>query len=258
MRSQTNKPNLKDVISRRHQKIIASFFKQQKVMVQRVMNQRSLSERELEGAWHITPEYWDRIWENIANQTSDQLQKIIAHVEADGLQAGGTFGKKTIGSLSSGIAASFSLANPRAVAWFAQNGGSVDYIKGIQTTTSNAVKSIITKALDTGQEYGKTAKEISDTFDGMSRDRAQRIAVYETGNAYEEGNRQFADELVKDGVSMEKFWQTSENEKVCPICNGNEQEGWIPIDQPHKSGHQQCQAHLSCYCFELYREAAKE
>ena len=262
--SQTRKVKAKDRLAATHRKNIAYFFRAQKAMVMKQIGKRTLSSptgrtRELaDNPWNLTTDEWDRLWQNVANRTTPELQKIIASAEADALHAGANNFKLAIVGVdpSKKAGTTFNLANPRAVQWFQRNGGSVDYIKGIQSTTSSQIKTIIQDALDTGQAYGETSKKISQAFDGMSRDRAQRIAVYETGNAYEAGNRQFADSIAVDGVEMEKMWQTSEDEKDCDICDGNEAEGWIPIDQAHQSGHQEPCAHVGCRCFEVYRQAS--
>jgi len=220
----------------RHEKNLAYFFHQQKIMVTRAMNKRELAARELESP-PLTHLLWEGIWAEIAMATTPELIKIIASAESDGLHAGATF----TGSLPR---SSFNLANPRAVAWFQRNGGSVDYIKGIQETTSKRVKAVISDGLDTGKSYNEVTRLIRAEFDNMSRKRAQAIATYETGNAYEAGNRMFADSLVEDGITIEKMWNCEA--ESCEVCVANQEEGWIPIEQQHQSGHDQPEAHLHC------------
>jgi SPP1 gp7 family putative phage head morphogenesis protein len=253
----------KDKLAAIHQKNIAYFFRAQKAMVMKQLGKRTLSAplgkaRELEdNPWNLTQDEWDRLWQNVTNQTTPELQKIIASAEADALHAGANNFKLAIVGVdpSKKAGTTFNLANPRAVQWFQQNGGSVDYIKGIQSTTSGQIKTIIKNALDTGQAYNKTAKEISDTFDGMSRDRAQRIAVYETGQSYEAGNRMFADSLVDDGVEMEEMWMTSHDEKVRPEHAANEAEGWVSMDHVFSSGDTEPPTDPGCRCYMIYRQA---
>lgn len=258
------KERAKDRLAAIHEKNIAYFFRAQKAMVLKQINRRALSaapaktgRRELDDLpWNLTQDEWDRLWESIANQTTPELQKIIASAEADALHAGANnFKQAMVGpDPSKKPGTTFNLANPRSVAWFQKNGGSVDYIKGIQATTSGQIKTIIKNALDTGQAYNKTAKEISDAFDGMSRARAQRIAVFETGQAYEEGNRQFADLLVSDGVEMEERWTTSHDEKVRPEHAANEAEGWVELGHVFSSGDTEPPTDPGCRCFMQYRE----
>lgn len=257
------KVRAKDRLAEIHRKNIAYFFRAQKAMVMKLIGKRTLSApagktRELEDLpWNLTQDEWDRLWENVSNRTTPELQKIIASAEADALHAGANNFKLAITGPdpSKKPGTTFNLANPRAVAWFQRNGGSVDYIKGIQSTTSSQIKTIIKDALDTGQAYNKTAKQISEAFDGMSRDRAQRIAVYETGNAYEAGNRQFADSIKADGVEMEEKWMTSEDDKVRPEHAANEAEGWVPLDHVFSSGDVSPPTDPGCRCYMIYRQA---
>jgi len=249
----------KDTLARKHQKKIAAFFRAQKAQVLDRMKEqeylfsesfRRLSE---ETIIDFTLQNWDRIWEVIANGSSGDLQKIIFQAEADGVIRGSEQLKKAIPLFDK--KSSFNLANPRAVQWFSDRGGSIDYIKGIQSTTGDQLKSIIGKAIDEGKSYTQTAKEISEKFDDFTRDRAQRIAVYETGQAYEEGNMLFSQSLKDDGLVMEKKWMTSHDEKVRPEHQANEAEGWIPIDQYHGTGDYIPPSDLGCRCYEEYREA---
>lgn len=261
---QIKKIKAKDALAKVHERNISAFFRQQKAMVIRALSRRSLSSlqngavRELmppEAAWSMTSSEWDVLWQNVMNQTTPTLSKIIASAEADSLHAGATFGETVLDLFVPKGAGktSFNLANPRAVAWFQENGGSVEYIKGIQKTTGDQIKTIISNALDTGQSYQETAKKIADAFGEMSRDRAIAIATFETGNAYEQGNMLFAQSLADDGIAMVKNWNCEGDS--CDDCKANEAESPIPINQYHQSGHQQPQAHLHCVCYETYEQA---
>lgn len=260
------KVRTKEVLAKRHTANMAAFFHQQKVMVMQDLSWKMLSKpegigvRELEIS-HITPAIWDRIWKQVTKKTSPLLKEVIVSMEADGLHAGSNTMKDAIqGKISFKFdkKTTFNLANPRAVAWFHEHGGSVDYIKGIQQTTGDQIRTIIEEGLKKGQSYTQTAKQISEQFDEFSRSRAQRIAVYETAQAYEQGNMLFAQSLKDDGIEMEKFYQTSEDDRVSELCRGNQDDGWIPIDQYHKSGVQEPPGHLNCRCFELYRQQGSE
>jgi len=253
---QSNKVKAKATLAKIHERNISAFFRTQGAMVLRAISRRSLSAArsfESPSLWSISPEEWDLIWQNITNQTTPDLSKIIAAAEADGLHAGSEQLRKAIGLFNE--KSTFNLANPRAVAWFQENGGSVEYIKGIQKTTGGQIRSIVTNALNTGQAYTVTAKEIQGAFDGMTRDRAQRIAVFETGQAYEAGNRLFAESLVDDGVKMQERWVTSHDEKVRPEHAANEAEGWVELGHVYSSGDTDCPTDPGCRCYKEYRQA---
>jgi hypothetical protein len=196
---------------------------------------------------------WMDIWKDVETKTTPPLQQAVKEIEAEALVKGAAqlraqmkFDKKT----------TFSLTNPRAVAWMRKNGGSVDYIRGIQDTTKESLKGLISQGLDNGWSYNQTAKEIRKLFDGpITTKRAQLIAVTESARAYEAGNRAFADTLVDDGISMQKMWMTSHDDRVSDGCETNELDGWIPIGEPHTSGDQEPPRFPGCRCYEAYRQA---
>jgi hypothetical protein len=194
---------------------------------------------------------WDDIWKDVETKTTPPLQQAVKEIEAEALVKGAAQLRTQLD-----VKGTFSLANPRAVAWMRKNGGSVDYIRGIQDTTKESLKGLISQGLDEGWSYNQTAKEIRKLFDGpITTKRAQLIAVTESARAYEAGNRAFADTLKDDGITMEKMWMTSHDDRVSDGCAGNEADGWIPIDEPHTSGDQEPPRFPGCRCYEAYREA---
>jgi len=196
---------------------------------------------------------WKDIWKSIETETTPELQKTIKAIEGDALLKGA---EQLRTQLRFDAKTTFSLSNPRAVAFFRKTGGSVDYIKGIQATTAESLKRVITTALDEGWSYNDTAKEIRKLYDGpISTDRARRIATHEAAQAYEAGNRAFADTIVDDGIEMEKMWTTSHDDRVSDGCEENESDGWIPIDEAHTSGDQEPPRFPGCRCYEQYRQA---
>jgi SPP1 gp7 family putative phage head morphogenesis protein len=257
---------VKERLAKRHAANIAAFFKEQKATVMQALSGKMLGRshpgmtRELETKG-IPPDTWDRIWKSVVKKSTPMLKDVIASMEADGLHAGANGMRDALeGSISATLdkKTTFNLANPRAVAWFHEHGGSVDYIAGIQENTGNRIKEIITEGLKNGQAYSQTAKQISDEFDGFSRVRATRIAVYETAQAYEQGNMLLAQSLKDDGIEMEKMYQTSEDDLVSDLCRGNQDDGWIPLDEYHSSGVQEPPGHVNCRCFEMYRQRGQE
>jgi len=195
---------------------------------------------------------WVNIWDSVEFDTTPDLQKVVKGIERDALLRGAD---QLRAQLQFDPEKTFSLSNPRAVAFFRRTGGSVDYIKGIQQTTADSLKGVITTALDEGWSYNDTAKEIKKLYDGpISTDRARLIATHEAAQAYEYGNRAFADSIKDEGIEMEKMWTTSHDSRVSDGCAENEADGWIPIDQPHSSGHQEPPRFPGCRCYEQYRQ----
>jgi hypothetical protein len=212
--------------------------------------------RVMEAKKAINPEAlkrWTEIWNSIETETTRDLQGVVKNIEADALLKGADQLRSQFGFDAK---RTFSLSNPRAVRFFQQTGGSVDYIKGIQQTTADSLKRVITTGLDEGWSYNDTAKEIQKLFDGpISTDRARLIATHESAQAYEAGNRAFADTIRDQGIEMEKSWCDSGDEKVCDECLRNVADGWIPIDEPHSSGDQYPPLHPGDRCYEQYRQA---
>lgn len=192
---------------------------------------------------------WQKIWESIETETTKDLQKTVLDIEREALQKGADQAKTLFN-----FDMNFSLSNPRATKWFQQNGGSIDYIRGIQQTTADDLKKVVAQGLDEGWSLNDTAREIQKFFAGASEERARTIAVHESAQAYEAGNRAFIDTIEDDGVEMEKFYQTSEDDRVSDLCRGNQADGWIPVNERHSSGVQSPPGHVNCRCCELYRK----
>jgi hypothetical protein len=264
-----------DALVRKHLPQIKTFFRAQRdLYLDRLANYQNLFPESnrvdrsadyyfklIEQDRQMTLRDFDQIWSAVDKETFGDLQDVVTGYE----EAGYKSGIKTGGDLYEGpkVNFAFDLDNPRAVNWFAQNGGSVDYIAGIQGTTADRLKTVITKGLEENKTYDQMARDIKATFNrfngskvGITNSRARTIAVNEIGNAYEAGNRGFIDELVSvGGVKMEKMWENSHDDDVTPECELNTEDGWIPLNQPHTSGHQQPMRFPRCRCFELYREA---
>jgi hypothetical protein len=202
---------------------------------------------------------FDTAWTATEAATNPKLQKLILEIEQEAM----TKGSAAVDQLFIGPNAadflgrtSFTLENPRAVAWFSQNGGSLDYIKDIQGTSKDQLQTLITHSLDEGWSYNQTSKAISQKFEGMSRTRSKLIATNEAAQAYEAGTRGFIDGLSDLGVEMVKRWNNSEDGNVSAGCQANTADGWIALDREHTSGHQNPPRFPGCRCYETYEEAS--
>lgn len=254
------KQRQKDRLAAKHRPRIAAVFRNQKRQVLDALTQQkylfSESYRRMltEETTQLTLQQWDRIWEEITGKTLPEMQRAVFNAEVDGVVVGADQLKKQIGLFDE--KSSFNLANPRAVAYFQRTGGNVDYIKGIDRTTGKSLKRLIGTSIDEGWGYQSTAREIQKLYDGpISRARAQRIAVFETGKAYEKGNELFAQSLEEDGVAMEEGWQTSKDDRVRPEHAANEAEGWQPLGHVYSSGHTEPPTDPKCRCYKIYRQA---
>jgi len=154
---------------------------------------------------------------------------------------------------------SFTLANPRAVTYLKQYGAKL--VKGVDDTTRDYLRTIITQGVDEGWSYGKMAKAITDRYEEFAVGRPQQhidsrahlIAITESANGYEQGNRLVVQDLRDGGLEMVKSWLTVGDDLVSDGCQENQAEGWIPLDQAHSSGDQCPPRFPGCRCSELYQ-----
>lgn len=195
---------------------------------------------------------------NAATQDSFSLflDPLQAGVEA-ALLAGAT---NLIAEL--GMDVSFSLRNPRAVAYVQAHGA--DLVRGIDDTTRSYLNTLLTQAADEGWSYQRTAEAITARYREFAvgvpqqhiRSRAELVATTELGNAYEAGNSIVVRDLTDAGLRMEKSWLTANDERVDPDCQANQDAGWIPFDETFPSGDMEPLAHPACRCTALYRRAS--
>lgn len=162
------------------------------------------------------------------------------------------------------FAASFELPFPQAAEYASQH--AADLVSGINATTTDEVRRLVTKAVDEGQSYTELAKALREKYSQFHtpqpqqhiKDRAELIAVTEIGDAYEAGNEQIGQQLQGAGLEMQKAWLTVEDSGVDDKCFQNEQAGWIPFDQEFPSGHMRPLAHPACRCTLLMRRKPDE
>lgn len=161
-----------------------------------------------------------------------------------------------------GLGISFDLRHPLAERYIAERG--LEASRLIQGATRQYIITILQQAVEEGWSYNRTAKAITDRYAEFAvgqpqkhiRSRAHLIAVYEAGEAYEEGGMIVAQDLAGAGLEMEKRWSTVGAANVCEICRGNQaagEDGWIPLAQAFPSGHERAQAHPACRCTVMYR-----
>lgn len=166
-------------------------------------------------------------------------------------------GRALIAELDAAI--SFSLRNPRAVAYLEAHGA--ELVKGINDTTRSYLQTLVVQAVDEGWSYNRTAQALVERYREFAvgrpqehiASRAHLIAVTEAGEAYEAGAHQVISTLQEQGLPMEKRWVTMGDDRVSEGCAENEAEGWIPADQQHASGHLHPLRFPGCRCDEEYR-----
>lgn len=202
----------------------------------------------------LPPSELNKIWAEVTLETAKLFSLPIDAAVAKALEYGGI---AMIGEL--GMNMKWDLKNPRAVQYLKDYGAA--QVTNINETTRNYLQTLITQATEEGWSYKRTAEAIIARFEEFAvgkpqahiDSRAHLIAVTETGNAYEEGNRIIAKDLQDAGIEMEKYWDTVGDDKVSEGCIQNEATGWIKIDQEFPSGHQRPLRFPGCRCECRYR-----
>ncbi len=185
---------------------------------------------------------WGKLFDLSAQQTISTFQGPIDQAVAAALAAGG---RRVIAELSASIA--FDLENPRAVAYMKDRGA--EMVTKINETTRKDLSDLLSASIENGDSYGDIARGISEMFgDDFPDWRAEMIARTETGNAYCQGSLEAARQMSDAGLEMEKSWLTAGDEKVEGICEENEADGWISVDDDFSSGDDAPLAHPNCRC----------
>ena len=183
---------------------------------------------------------------------ADDKELFIQPIQSEGALMLGAGAEQLLAELNMGL--SWDLANPLAYQYLEQHGAAL--IAKINNETRQTIKKLLLQASDESWSYQQTARNIIAEYDQMAvgvpggyTSRAERIAVTEAENAYEEGNWIVAQDLASGGIQLEKKWDTApelSKTGTCDICQANADEGWIPADQPHASGDEKPLAHVNC------------
>ncbi len=145
---------------------------------------------------------------------------------------------------SVGIGFDIAVINAEALEWAQQY--SYELVKKLTETTRKVVSLAVSEFVATP---GMTNEDLVSRLSGaFGEARAQSIAVTEVTRAYAQGTQIAKEQLAENGVDMEKIWNTSADEHVCPICDeldGKPEDEWGDTDS--------APAHTKCRCFETLR-----
>lgn len=140
------------------------------------------------------------------------------------------------------------LANTRAEAW--AEARAAELIKTgaaggeLAETTREMLRSTILEAEQEGWSNDHLASELRDNY-AFSKQRAETIARTETKTADSQG--QIAG-WKASGLKMQKEWVRSANDYDCDICEANEDQGPIDLEDSFDSGDDTTPAHPNCEC----------
>lgn len=114
----------------------------------------------------------------------------------------------------------------------------------VDDTTFNSLFGIISDGLTEGLTSYEVAQTILENVNGISSARAMTIANTETANTMGKANIAW---MRENGVNQ-KEWITAGN-NPCRICDMNEADGSIPVDDYFSSGDDTVPAHPNCECY---------
>lgn len=140
----------------------------------------------------------------------------------------------------------FDVADPQAIG--AARLHAAELVTAVDSGTRAALARVVTSGVAKGQSTDVIRNRLLSGNPAFSRARAQMIAVTETAFAYERGRQATAQTLTNLGLKVEKAWLTEGGARVCPTCDGNESEGWIPENQSFGDGSDVPPAHPNCRC----------
>lgn len=115
----------------------------------------------------------------------------------------------------------------------------------IDETTRNRMITLIRDTRMNMTTIDELANIIADEFEGISETRAFMIANTEANQAMSSAQQAF---LKENGVGTKKWVGAGPN--TCSICQGNEDQGPIPIDDEFESGDETPPGHPGCECYE--------
>lgn len=124
-------------------------------------------------------------------------------------------------------------------------------LQDVQSLDSNRAQTLanMEKKLDkAGVDEETKEKLMAKEKQRLLQERRRTIAQTEGRYATSEARRAAAD----DRGNTHKRWITAADERLCEECDGNENDGIIPIDEAFSSGHMQSPAHPNCRCTVAY------
>lgn len=209
------------------------------------------------GVWDRMISSWDKILQEVSAKFRDAIQSALTISYRGGIDA------QLADLPANDLPVQFSLPNEAATQWSESNAARL--VSGIDDTTRDNLRSLLTDARENGWAYTKTADEINAKFDGFSqaaaqrhiRDRAQLTAVTESCDAYEAGSHKAINTLQTYGLVYDKSWLAAGG--ACKdICEANANQGWIDFNSTFQSGDVTPSGHPGCRCSALYQRREED
>lgn len=121
----------------------------------------------------------------------------------------------------------------------------LDKVKGLDSNRAKQFEKIQQQLEQSALNDEQLKRALDREYERLLRERKKTIAEQESKEAL--GASEYERQTARGRTH--KYWITRQNERVCPICSGNEAEGVIPIGQAFAaSGTQHQPAHVNCGC----------
>lgn len=138
----------------------------------------------------------------------------------------------------------FSMTNVNYNRMLADQANYLLNLSSIDDTTLSQIATLIKNSKMEGLTIDEIADEIDEQFDTISENRANVISRTEVAQAMGSGNLAT---MKENGVTT-KHWVVAGN-SVCAICQGNADQGSIPVNESFDSGDDAEPAHPNCECY---------
>ena len=123
-----------------------------------------------------------------------------------------------------GITVDWTQAYTEAADWARKHGGKM--VTEMGATTRKRVGGIVADWIESGESLPELEKRLLSVEEfAFSRKRARLIAQTETTTAFSGGELAAAREMERAGFSIEKQWETVQDDVVCDICRPLQYDG---------------------------------
>ena len=141
------------------------------------------------------------------------------------------------------IGVDWGMINEAASNW--SNRYSFDLVTGINQTSRQALQTAVSGFFRESMTLSELKERLGSIWGPV---RASMISRTEVTRAAVEGERAFAREIEKEGITMVETWQTRNDERVCPLCgplHGRPKgTDWNEVDGPPR--------HVNCRCWTIF------
>lgn len=189
----------------------------------------------------LPPEFEELVDTLMVTFNSQLKQMVLGHLVSIYIQGSSqmlSYGKTKLGFNIIGEGPPMS----QAVNWARDYGAGL--VTNMDIETRSRLAQVISDGIQNKRGVEGISRDLRKEFTDMSKTRADMISQTETNNALSQAAMDKMQEMGVDG----KEWVVVGDDLVCEICNGNEADGVIPIDQPFSSGDMQPAGHVNCRC----------